>query len=62
MRMNATIRVEFEMKPNQPENAARAALTRGLSGLRTGVQGSGVASGVNRNSVVVEIVEEKITP
>ena len=62
MRVNATVKVEFEMNPNQPESAALAALARGLSGLRVSVQGSGVASGVNPNSIVVETVEEKITP
>jgi hypothetical protein len=62
MRVNATIKVEFEMNPNQPENAAHAALARGLSGLRAGVQGSGVASGVSPNSIVVETIEEKISP
>jgi hypothetical protein len=62
MRVNATIKVEFEMNPNQPESAAHAALARGLSGLSVGIHGSGVASGVNSNSIVVETVEEKITP
>jgi hypothetical protein len=37
--------VEFEMNPNQPENAAHAPLARGLSGLRVGVQGGSVAFG-----------------
>jgi hypothetical protein len=62
MRLNATIKVEFEMNANQPESAAIAALARGLSGLRAGIQDGGVASGVNPNSTVVETVEEKITP
>jgi hypothetical protein len=62
MKMNATIKVEFEMIPDQPENAANAALERGLGELRVGIQGSGVASGVKPNSTFAEIVKKKITP
>jgi hypothetical protein len=63
MKVRATINLVFEMNEGQPENAAKAALSRGLGGLRRDVEfGTGsMPTGVKRGSVRAEIVQEKIT-
>ncbi len=64
MKMRATIDVEFEMNEGPPENAAKAALLRGLGELRLGIElgtGTGMPTGVKRGSVRADIVEEEIT-
>jgi len=64
MKMRATIDVEFEMNEGQPENAAKAALLRGLGELRRGIElgtGTGMPTGVKRGSVRADIVQEEIT-
>ena len=60
MKMTAVIEVEFELIDGQPENAARAALQRGLSGLRESIEfGSRVGpTGVRRGSVKVDTVSQ----
>jgi hypothetical protein len=62
MRMTAVIEVEFELIDGQPENAAHAALQRGLSGLRDGIEfGAHVGpTGVRHGSVKVDTVSQQI--
>ena len=64
MKVRATIDIEFEMNEGQSENAAKAALLRGLGELRCGVElgvGTGMPTGVKRGSVKADIVQEEIT-
>jgi hypothetical protein len=64
MKVQATIDVEFEMNEGQPENAAKAALLRGLGELRRGIEfgtGTGMPTGVKRGSVRADIVTKEIT-
>jgi hypothetical protein len=62
MKVQATIEVEFELEAGQPQNAARAALLRGIGDLRHGIEfGSGAGpTGVKRGSVKADIVSEHI--
>jgi hypothetical protein len=63
MKVRATVEIEFEMNEGQPENAARAALRRGLGNLTIGIE-LGVGSmptGVKRGSGRADIVQEEIT-
>jgi hypothetical protein len=62
MKVRATIEVEFELDEGQPENAARAALLRGLGDLRHGIEfgSGGIPTGVKRGSTKAEIVSEHI--
>ena len=53
MKVRASIDIEFEMNEGQPENAAKAALLRGLGNLRSGIEvgvGTGMPTGVKRGS------------
>jgi hypothetical protein len=64
MKVRATIDIEFEMTEGQPENAAEAALLRGLGDLRRGIEfgaGTGMSTGVKRASVRADIVQKAIT-
>jgi hypothetical protein len=63
MKVQATIDIEFEMNEGQPENAAKAALLRGLGDLRRGIEfGTGnMPTGVKRGSVRADIVQEEMT-
>ena len=62
MKVRATINIEFEMNEGQPENAGRAALLRGLGGLRRDVEfgTSSMQTGVRRGSVRADVVKEEI--
>jgi hypothetical protein len=63
MKMEATIKVEFEAEPGQPENALAFALARGLDRLKIGIEygtpGAG-RTGIKRGSVKAEIVDKKL--
>ena len=52
------------MNEGQPENAAKAALLRGLGELRRSIEfgtGTGMPTGVKRGSVRADIVKKEIT-
>jgi hypothetical protein len=63
MKVQATIDIEFEMNEGQPENAAKAALLRGLGDLRRSIEfGVGnMPTGVKRGSVRADIAQEEMT-
>jgi hypothetical protein len=64
MKVRATIDLEFEMNEGQPENAANAALQRGLGNLKIGIEfgvGSGMSTGVKRGSVRADVAQKEIT-
>jgi hypothetical protein len=63
MKVRATLEVEFEMAPGQPENAANAALARGRGELQRAIE-HGITSlptGVNARSTRVTITHQEIT-
>ena len=63
MNVKATIEVEFEMNEGQPENAANAAIIRGLGSLSIGIErgsGAGLPTGVKPGSVRTKVVHKEI--
>jgi len=63
MKLKATIEVEFEGDPNAPENALRAALTRGVTALRTGIQHGLAGAGptnIKHGSVKAEVTRAEL--
>jgi len=60
-KMKATIQVEFELQEGQPENAANAALRRGIGELRRAIEHGDIgATGVKKGSTRADIVKQKI--
>jgi hypothetical protein len=64
MKLKATIQVEFEALPGQPDNALESALRRGIGeltkGIEHGVPGFG-ATGIIKGSTRIDIIDKKIS-
>jgi len=61
MQLTATIEIEFEMEDGQPENAAKAALARGVGELANSIErGLTGRTGVKARSTKTKIVQQNI--
>jgi hypothetical protein len=64
MRLEVTLKVRFEAQPGQPANVLEAALRRGISRLKTGIEigmRGGGTTGIKAGSTTVEELDKRIT-